>query len=104
VDNMQEKNPEGYALFNIPHPIESEINEDADISEESLREIEIEIPLEKQEELSEIIFKAIKEASKRGEYDAVAKLSQEWRMLNGLNFAPANLKPGGLSINDARFR
>ena len=41
--------------------------------------------MEKQQELSEIIFKAIKAASNQGEYDAVAKLSQEWRALNILN-------------------
>jgi hypothetical protein len=44
--------------------------------------------MEKQQELSEILFKAIKAASNQGEYDAVAKLSQEWRILNGLNFVP----------------
>jgi hypothetical protein len=60
--------------------------------------------MEKQQELSEILFKAIKAASSQGQYDAVAKLSQEWRILNGLNFAqhvihnPWNIEPINKSV------
>lgn len=55
--------------------------------------------MEKQNELSEILFNAIKAASNQGEYDAVAKLSHEWRALNGFNLAPRSaLGDAGIAI------